>query len=160
MVFARRPQPPMHSTGHPGFLFPTRQAPPTPGGIQGLIQNFSNTGSLTSMANKGINGLSKTLGNVQQIIRVVHSAAPVIQQYGPMVKNLPAMYRMMKAMKDINDDDQDIEAKPEANEPKKEQPVKDIKQEKSNSDPSPPEQPESQTFHNDYGGNAPPRLFI
>jgi len=61
--------------------------------------------SLSSLANKGIDGLSKTLNNVQQVLKVVESTAPLIEQYGPMVKNLPAIYKMFKSLKEFEDID-------------------------------------------------------
>lgn len=99
------------------FMFPQRdinrqgiQAPnPGRNNIQGLLQRFIHPQSGGAMgvdlATKGAGGLSKTLDNVQQVLKVVQSTAPMIQEYGPMVKNLPAMYRMMKAFKDVGDDE-------------------------------------------------------
>lgn len=66
--------------------------------------------TLSTMATKGVEGLSKTLYNVQQVLRIVQSAAPMVQQYGPMVKNLPMMYRMLKAFKELEDEDEDESA--------------------------------------------------
>lgn len=50
----------------------------------------------------GIGGLAKTLDNVQQVLKMVETTTPFIQEYGPMIKNLPSMYRMMKAFKNID----------------------------------------------------------
>ena len=61
---------------------------------------------LTELAGKGMDGLSKTLTNVQQVLHVIQSTAPVVQEYGPMIKNLPAMYRMMKAFKEIDKEEE------------------------------------------------------
>lgn len=60
---------------------------------------------------KGVDGVSKTLTNVQQVLNVVQSTTPIIQQYGPMVKNIPSMYRMLKAFKDVESSDSPEEAK-------------------------------------------------
>src|SRR5690625_3811042 len=84
-----------------------------PNNILSFIQQFSppNSSSITSLATKGASGLSNTLNNVQQVLRLVETAAPLIQQYGPVGKNLPAMYKMVKAMKDIsNEEDDDHES--------------------------------------------------
>lgn len=118
------------------FLTPNRQMMnipnmPQPGtrGIGSIIRRFlpfqsqstnpmGYTG-LANMANSGISsgggavgGISNTLGNIQQILKVVETSAPMVQQYGPMIKNLPAMFRMMKAFKDIGnlDDDEEEES--------------------------------------------------
>lgn len=91
-----------HVTRHP-FRGGGPQRAVTRGPNSGILQNISNPRSLATLANKGVNGLSKTLTNVQQVMNVVQSAAPVVQEYGPMVKNLPAMYRMIKAFKNADD---------------------------------------------------------
>lgn len=49
-----------------------------------------------------IDGFSQKLTNVQQILNVVQKTAPIVQQYGPMVKNLPMLFKLMKA---FNEDD-------------------------------------------------------
>lgn len=51
---------------------------------------------------KGLNSFQKGLGNLQQVLRLIETTTPFIQEYGPMIKNLPAMYRMMKALKNID----------------------------------------------------------
>lgn len=74
-------------------------------GIQRIFEKLSNPdSSIGSMATRGLNDISKTLSNVDQVIKVVQSATPIVQEYGPMVKNLPAMYRMVKAFNQIEED--------------------------------------------------------
>lgn len=74
-------------------------------GIQQIFRNLSNpNSSIGTLATKGFGDISKTLSNVDQVIKVVQSATPIVQEYGPMVKNLPAMYRMVKAFSQIEDD--------------------------------------------------------
>lgn len=62
---------------------------------------------IANLARKGFGDLSKTLSNVDQVIKVVQSATPIVQEYGPMVKNLPAMYRIVKALSKVDSDDID-----------------------------------------------------
>lgn len=62
---------------------------------------------LKSLAAKGVGGLTKTLDNVQNVLNVVESTAPMIQKYGPIIKNIPAMYKMMKAIHASDDDEND-----------------------------------------------------
>src|SRR5690625_2003681 len=98
------------------MIFPTRQPPnqfnhihhvpmnrminrppANPSGIQQLIQRFTNPNAGgTSLTTKGINGISNTLNNVQQVLKVIQSATPNVQVYGPLIKNLPVMYKMYK----------------------------------------------------------------
>lgn len=74
-------------------------------GIQQIFRNLSNPeSSIGTLATKGLGDLSKTLSNVDQVIKVVQSATPIVREYGPMIKNLPAMYRMVKAFSQIEED--------------------------------------------------------
>ncbi|WP_249871816.1 YqfQ family protein [Oceanobacillus saliphilus] len=54
-----------------------------------------------------VNSISKTLDTVQHILNMIQSSTPIIEEYGPMIKNLPAMYRMMKAFKEIEGSDEE-----------------------------------------------------
>lgn len=89
------------------------------GNLQNLLRIFqpqagAGVNSIGSgFLSKGVGGLSGALDNVQQVLNVVQNAAPIVQEYGPMVKNLPRMYRMMKAFNSLNDED--IEDKKEGN---------------------------------------------
>ncbi|MFC2948354.1 VrrA/YqfQ family protein [Virgibacillus sediminis] len=96
--------PPPQQKSHPGrhyppndFMFPGR--PPA----RAHSRAFPRSQFPADRINKGVEGLSRTLGNVEQVLKVVQSAAPIVQEYGPMVKNLPAMYRMMKAFKEVEE---------------------------------------------------------
>ncbi|MBV7507508.1 hypothetical protein KW850_19895 [Bacillus sp. sid0103] len=57
----------------------------------GLLQTLSNPGGLTSMLN-----------NTQQVLKTAQSVGPMIQQYGPMIKNLPAMWKIYKGFKNAS----------------------------------------------------------
>ncbi|WP_226034750.1 YqfQ family protein [Aquibacillus saliphilus] len=93
----------------PPNLGPTAPTQGGMGGIQGLLQKFTggvgtsqSAGAVTSTATTG-SGVTGMLGNVQQLLKMAQSAGPVIQQYGPMAKNLPMMFKMLKA---FNEDDE------------------------------------------------------
>ncbi|SFA95877.1 MULTISPECIES: YqfQ family protein [unclassified Bacillus (in: firmicutes)] len=60
-------------------------------GAGGILKSLSNPGS--------INGL---LNNTQQIIKTAQTIGPMVQQYGPLVKNLPAMWKLYRGLKDSN----------------------------------------------------------
>lgn len=77
--------------------------------IQEMIQRFAQPSAGGGTEDRGGGGLSLTLDNVQQVLKVVQSTAPMIQEYGPIVKNIPALYRMMKAMKNVEDTDEEGE---------------------------------------------------
>lgn len=59
---------------------------------------------LKRLAIKGMDGLGKTLENVQHIANAVEATAPMIEKYGPLVKKIPTMYRMMKAIQASEDE--------------------------------------------------------
>ncbi|TDQ40332.1 VrrA/YqfQ family protein [Aureibacillus halotolerans] len=86
--------PPMANRGMP--FPPPVQAPPAAAGggfLQSLISNVSGGG-----------GIEGAMGNMQNMLKLAESAAPIVkqaQQYGPMLKNLPAMFKMMKAFTDM-----------------------------------------------------------
>lgn len=58
-----------------------------------LLQNLSNPA-----------GISSFLNNTQQVIRTAQTFGPVIQQYGPIVKNIPAMWKIYRGFKNASAD--------------------------------------------------------
>ncbi|HLQ98514.1 MAG TPA: VrrA/YqfQ family protein [Candidatus Dormibacteraeota bacterium] len=110
MVYPIMPQQRGHSQPRGNYIanhrFPSHINRTTnPNGVQQFFKNLSNrNSSIGTLATKGLGDISKTLSNVDQVIKVVKSATPIVQEYGPMVKNLPAMYRMIKAFSQIEDD--------------------------------------------------------
>lgn len=76
-------------------------------GTNSLIDRFNRAKpNLISMTNKGVNGISKTLTNTQQILKVVETTAPIVQQYGPVIKNLPMIFKMLKAFNESEASDE------------------------------------------------------
>lgn len=51
---------------------------------------------LKSVANTG--NIQSFLTNTQQMIKTAQSVTPMIQQYGPIVKNLPAMWKLYRGL--------------------------------------------------------------
>jgi hypothetical protein len=60
------------------------------GGVSSIIKTLSNPEGLTGILN-----------NTQQVLKTVESIGPMIQQYGPLVKNLPMMWKLYKGFKDL-----------------------------------------------------------
>ncbi|SDH49413.1 VrrA/YqfQ family protein [Alteribacillus bidgolensis] len=52
-------------------------------------------------------GLMGTLQNVQNVLKVAETAAPLIKQYGPLVRNIPTFLRLIKELgsSDSNESD-------------------------------------------------------
>ncbi|WML45332.1 VrrA/YqfQ family protein [Neobacillus sp. PS3-40] len=72
-------------------------------GMQAPARATSGSGSfLQTLSNPG--GLSSILNNTQQVLRTAQSIGPMIQQYGPIVKNLPAMWKLYRGLKDSSND--------------------------------------------------------
>ncbi len=98
-------------------LFPRGPVPnqmTNPTGLQGILQRFlpsqaSNMTQATNMAAGSGSNLMGTLNNVQQVLKVAQQATPLIKEYGPMIKNAPKLINMMKALNEINEDEDDTE---------------------------------------------------
>jgi hypothetical protein len=75
------------------------------GGMSGTPGAGSGGSFLQSLSNPG--GLSSILNNTQQILRTAQTIGPMIQQYGPIVKNLPAMWKLFRGLKDASSDSGD-----------------------------------------------------
>ncbi|MCT2535044.1 YqfQ family protein [Aquibacillus koreensis] len=90
------------------------QAQTGKGGIGGLLGRFFGSGAsgATGAAKSALGsggGITQTLANIQQVMNMAQSATPIIQQYGPMVKNIPTMLSLIKAFNE--DDDEEDETK-------------------------------------------------
>lgn len=136
MIFPRRPMQPMRSQnfgfGNPfiqqqpfrgPFGFPGR-APAPKQGLGGLLQRFfskpsgmqglANPGALSQMNPSSLQGmmnptnLSSMMANVQKALGMAESVMPMVQQYGPLVKNIPAMLKIYSELK--NGDSSETEA--------------------------------------------------
>jgi len=140
MFFPRRPMPPMQP---PGFFggpprFPAQGMNRGGGGLlsrllsgltgggrgtnpanfmQGpmnasqISRGITNPTTLQSLANPA--NLSSMLGNVQKVLNTAESVMPMVQQYGPLVKNLPGMIKLYKELNsaDTSDDSEDEKKK-------------------------------------------------
>jgi hypothetical protein len=87
--------------GMGGLAGPTRAA----GSSGSLMQTLSNPGGLTSFLN-----------NTQQILKTAQTVGPMFQQYGPLIKNLPAMWKLYKGLKDGSSEKEETkDSKPDNN---------------------------------------------
>lgn len=85
-------------------------------GIGGLIsklfsggntaQSIANPANLQNLANPS--NISGMLTNVQKALRVAEQVTPMVQQYGPMVKNLPAMVKLYNEIRNSDDSDGEV----------------------------------------------------
>lgn len=77
---------------NPGVLAETTQS----SGLMGLLKKL----------NPLSGNLGETLDQIQTIVKMTQSITPKIQQYGPLIKNLPNMLALMKEFNDSEDDEQ------------------------------------------------------
>jgi hypothetical protein len=77
------------------------------GGMPGLFNPSQgmNAGTLQSLANPS--NLSAMMGNVQKTLKMAESVVPMVQQYGPLMKNIPAMVRMYSAIKNAGNEQEE-----------------------------------------------------
>jgi hypothetical protein len=139
--FPARSIPPRPGLG--GFLarlFSRGQAmPPTPSGF--MMPTLQNAAASASTSTGG--GITGMLTNVQKMLGIAQNVVPMVQQYGPLVKNLPALMKMWKELKTTDDDEK--EEKQEEKREKKQSPpakrdiptAKSTTQEKQTKEPKP-----------------------
>ena len=69
------------------------------------VQGMLNPSTLQSLANPA--NLSGMMGNVQKALKMAESVGPMVQQYGPLVKNIPSMWKIYKELNSDDDNDND-----------------------------------------------------
>lgn len=65
-------------------------------------QTRNSSGFLDTLKNP--EGLSHILTNTQKVLQAAEQFTPMIQQYGPIVKNLPSIWKIMRAFNSSEDD--------------------------------------------------------
>ncbi|MGM0900104.1 MAG: VrrA/YqfQ family protein [Bacillota bacterium] len=108
------------ATGFPGFGASAQGATRAAGGGGGLLNALTNPSS--------INGF---LNNTQQVLKTAQQVGPMIQQYGPLVKNLPAMWKLYRGLKDLPDQEEEVETTSNESKPSTETSRKSISTEKT-----------------------------
>ncbi len=153
----------------PNFPTPFQGGGPAPGGgrgLAGLLQRFTQPAAVSQFpAAAGGSKLTSTLGNVQQAIKMAQSAMPVIQQYGPMVKNIPMMINMLKAFNEDDDSEGDEETGKSASQsvsPEEEEDKIEIEQENlyKIEAADKPKRKAPQKTRSTQSGNSVPKLYI
>ncbi|WP_404458654.1 VrrA/YqfQ family protein [Sutcliffiella horikoshii] len=73
-------------------------------GAGGGLGQLANAGTLQQLINP--NNLTGMLGNVQKALKMAEGVMPMVQQYGPLVRNMPAMLKLYNELKNVDDDDE------------------------------------------------------
>lgn len=127
----------------------------------GFLQSVLNPDNLSSMLN-----------NTQRVLAAAESFGPLVQQYGSVVKNIPAMWKLFQGTKDndsINSDSNNNQSEPEPSpnikeeakiivHEKKAEPIRKAKHIKHRIPTERVKQMDSSSFHRK--GESKPKLFI
>lgn len=70
-----------------GVTTAATQAAATTAASGGILQSLVNPANLTTMLN-----------NTQRVLQAAESIGPLVQQYGPFVKNIPSMWKLVQGM--------------------------------------------------------------
>lgn len=81
------------------FSLPSSSARNAAAASQAVSAGSSGGGFLQSLANPAT--LSTMLNNTQRVLQTAESFGPLVQQYGPLVKNIPAMWKLYKGLSDV-----------------------------------------------------------
>lgn len=76
---------------------------------------------------KNPEGLNTMLNNTQRVLQAAEQFTPMIQQYGPIVKNLPSIWKMMRAINSNDTKKEKTESKNESKNESKQLDSSDIK---------------------------------
>lgn len=72
------------------------------GGSGSFLQSLTNPGRISTFLN-----------NTQQVIKTAQSVGPMVQQYGPIIRNLPAMWKLYRGLKNAPDPSEEKEKQSE-----------------------------------------------
>ncbi|MCZ0755579.1 VrrA/YqfQ family protein [Anoxybacillus sp. J5B_2022] len=109
--FPARSLPPYATPPTTGGGFLSRlfsRGPAMPSSPFAALTPMQNAASSTSATGGGISGM---LTNVQKMLGIAQNVMPMVQQYGPLVKNLPAMMKIWKELKTTDNSEEKSEEK-------------------------------------------------
>lgn len=89
------------------------RGPAMPSSPFAALTPMQNAASSASATGGGISGM---LTNVQKMLGIAQNVMPMVQQYGPFVKNLPAMMKIWKELKATDENEKQEEKKEEKKE--------------------------------------------
>lgn len=117
---------------------------------QGKQETRSGGGFLETLKNP--EGISNMLNNTQRVLQAAEQFTPMIQQYSPIVKNLPSIWKLMRAFK--SSDDEKAETKKEKSVIEKRSSSKRKQQDSSSSHSKPKQSPQKKKK------DSVPKLYI
>lgn len=90
-----------------GKLFGRSKQPSTPQNLfvpPSRVNQDTRSGSGLMDSLKNPQGLSTMLTNTQKVLQAAEQFTPMIQQYGPIVKNIPSLWKLMRAINSSDDE--------------------------------------------------------
>jgi hypothetical protein len=128
----------------------------------GGLGQLANAGTLQQLINP--NNLTGMLGNVQKALKMAEGVMPMVQQYGPLVRNVPAMIKLYSELKNVDDADAEEDTEDTATvESGEETTETEVETDSSKADKKkkPVKKPRDETKVTDKPkGNSSPRLYI
>lgn len=147
-----------------------QQAGARGGGIQGLLSKFlpgsaasGGTGAGLGGTGSGLGGIqglanpstiSNMLGNVQKALGVAQQVTLMIQQYGPLVRNLPGMVKMFRQLN--SDDTEAKDGEQQKDEPEHKTETSGEKKEEIKVSSKKPEKSKPEEIRKKQSRSAPP----
>ncbi|WP_433743188.1 VrrA/YqfQ family protein [Falsibacillus pallidus] len=125
----------------------------------GILSGLTNPGTIQSF-----------LGNTQSLLKTAGQIGPMIQQYGPLMRNLPAMWRLYRGLKSVDfseeqsedtsntnstEEDSVIEGDSVTDKEKTNKPVSEKRRKKKE-----PSNSESDSAEKPAKGSSKPKLYI
>lgn len=71
--------------------------------------NLSNTNNQLTGKN-ALYMLENAVGRIYQILRYIELSGPYLEKYGPIIKEMPTMYKLMKAFNELENESTDSES--------------------------------------------------
>lgn len=72
---------------------------PAARGLSSLLGGSQGTGGSGVAGALSMENIQRWVGGTQQVIQTAQQALPMIQQYGPLVRNFPAMWKLYRSLK-------------------------------------------------------------
>ena len=82
---------------------------PLDAGYHSAVPGNTLKDDMISKVRPAANYFVKALFYIKRILDFLIKAKPVVEQYGPLVKELPKLYKMMQLMQSVNEDQPEIE---------------------------------------------------
>lgn len=92
------PPPFAQSFGPPSAPIPQQMIARGGGLFRRLFAGFSGAGRFGALNPSPLQSMNlmSMIENTQRVINIIQSVSPMIQQYGPLLRNIPTIYKMLK----------------------------------------------------------------